>query len=67
MHHPIQMKPADSEKTSGKWIHAGWRKPWDGDVEENLWGERLGKGKWGVSFEKGKIDSSTQHLYSAVV
>lgn len=21
MHHPIQMKPADSEKTSGKWIH----------------------------------------------
>lgn len=21
MHHPIQMKPADSEKTSGKWMH----------------------------------------------
>lgn len=25
MHHPIQMKPADSEKTSGKWMRATCR------------------------------------------
>lgn len=31
MHHPIQMKPADSEKTSGEWIHVKCRvKPANG-------------------------------------
>jgi len=32
MHHPIQMKPADSEKTSGKWIHGKCRAVKIGEV-----------------------------------
>lgn len=45
MHHPIQMKPADSEKTSGKWLHLGCRviltEGWEGavlmSIEEDSW------------------------------